>query len=134
MMTKSDRVYICSPLSASTTQETERNMHIAREYVREVMSELKCRVFAPHAWLPELLDDAIPAERKLAMEFDMKLLKTCSVVVICHPSVTAGVAKEIAEAQKIGTPIFVRPAPGKYHPARQIPEIGIDAGWEAWGL
>ena len=134
MMTTKDRVYICSPLSAPTTQETEHNMHIAREYAREVMSELKCRVFAPHAWLPELLDDAIPAERKLAMQFDMKLLNTCSVVVVCHPSVTAGVAKEIAEAQKLEIPIFVRPAPDKYHPARRIPEIGEDADWRAWGL
>lgn len=134
MMNQKEPVYICSPLSATTKEEMLRNMHAARAYAREVSGELNCRAIAPHAWLPELLDDKSPDERELAMKFDMELLRKCGTIIICHPAVTKGVAAEMDEAQELGIPIFVRPAPGKYHPARRIPEIGEAADWRAWGL
>lgn len=133
-MTRNETAYICSLLSAPTVQEMERNMHAAREYAREAMSELKCRVFAPHAWLPELLDDTVPQEREIAMAFNMEILKLCTVIIVCHPKITKGMAAEIAFAQQHGIAIFVHPASGKYHPARRIPRIGDDADWRAWGI
>ena len=133
-MTRNDTVYICSPLSAPTEQEMGRNMHAAREYAHEICSELGCKVFAPHAWLPELLDDTVPAERKLALQFGIKILKLCNTLIICHPTVTDGMAKEIAFAQQHGLAIFVRPAPNQYHPVSRIPQTGVKADWEAWGL
>lgn len=133
-MERKGSVYICSPLSAPTREEMLCNMQAAREYAREVSCELNCRTFAPHAWLPELLNDSSPDERELAMNFDMELLSRCGTIIICHPAVTKGVADEMDEAQKLGIPIFVRPAPGKYHPARRIPGIGEDADWGSWGL
>lgn len=133
-MDQNKSVYICSPLRAPTEQEMGRNMHAAREYARDVMSELGCRVFAPHAWLPELLDDTVPAERTLALQLGIKILKLCNTLIICHPTVTNGMAKEIAFAQQHGIAIYARPAPDQYHPVRCIPQTGVKADWGAWGL
>lgn len=132
-MNQNKPVYICSPLSAPTEQEMGRNMYAAREYAREVGSELRCKVFATHAWLPELLDDMVPAERKLALQFGLKVLKLCGALIICHPTITKGMAKEIDIAKQLGLDIFVRPSPNQYYTAERIPEMGATADWRAWG-
>lgn len=60
------KAYICSPLSAETDQEIRKNMVYARQCVAEVAKEFGYRAYAPHAYLPELLDDHDPEERALA--------------------------------------------------------------------
>lgn len=132
-MDQNKPVYICSPLSAPTEQEVGRNMYAAREYARDVMSELRCRVYAPHAWMPELLDNMVPQERELVMASDMEILKLCTTIIVCHPKITKGMAIELAFVKQHGIKIFVRPAPDKYYPAERIPEMGATADWRAWG-
>lgn len=127
-------IYICSPLSADTREGMLHNMQMARAYVNEVSAELNHRAIAPHAWLPEILDDTVPEERALAMVFDMEILTLCGTLLICHPTVTKGMAAEIAFAEQHGIAIFIHPGPGKYYPARRIPGIGEAADWGAWGL
>lgn len=126
-------VYICSPLSAPSREGILRNMMAAREYMRKVSLELGRRAIAPHAWLPELLDDSVWEERELALRFDTQALHLCESLIICHPEVTRGMAMEIELAQGLGLPILARPAAGEYDSPKSIPEVGIKADWGAWG-
>ena len=69
------KAYICSPLSAETDQEIRKNMVYARQCVAEVAKEFGYRAYAPHAYLPELLDDHDPEERALALSFGISVLE-----------------------------------------------------------
>ena len=66
------------------------------------------RAVAPHAYLPYLLDDRVPAERALALEFGQKLLTLCSRLVVYGARISDGMRKEIATAQQLGIPIYYR--------------------------
>lgn len=59
-MEKEIRAYICSPLTAPTKAEMRQNMLRARKYMQEIKKRYGYRTYAPHAYLPELLDDHIP--------------------------------------------------------------------------
>lgn len=133
-MDQNKPVYICSPLSASNREQMLANMQTARNHMREVSEELHCRALAPHAWLPELLDDNNPTERGLALDFGVKLLRLCGTLIVCHPSITKGMAIEITLAQELGLTFLAHPAPGKYYPPKRIPKPGVCADWGAWGF
>ena len=62
-MLKKGMYYICSPLSASTKEEIQKNMLQARHYMESISQSFSCRAIAPHAYLPELLDDQSQRER-----------------------------------------------------------------------
>ena len=80
---KKELVYICSPLRADTAEEMRLNILKAREQM-EVVSEIyNCRAIAPHAILPDYLDDNNPEERALGLKFGLDLLKLCKLVVVC---------------------------------------------------
>lgn len=105
-MLKGSLVYICSPLSAPTDEEIRRNMEKAKEYMAVVAKNFHCRTVAPHAYLPELLDDNIPAERELALSFGLSLLELSSVMVVCGNVISSGMKGEIEKAKKQEIPIF----------------------------
>lgn len=100
------KAYICSPLSAVTTEEMRNNMAAARWYMRVVSEKMDCRAVAPHAYLPEFLDDHDEAERNLALNFGLAYLDTCDMLVICGTRITQGMLGEIMHASKRGIPIF----------------------------
>lgn len=93
------KYYICSPLSAPTQKGIELNQAYARGYVEMVEERCKVKAVAPHIYLPEMLDDNVPEERALALEFGLKLLMLCDKLVICGDTVSSGMAKEIAFAR-----------------------------------
>lgn len=62
-MNKKPMVYICSPLRASTEEGIKRNMEKAKDYMDFVSKRYGCRAVAPHAYLPQFLDDYTPEER-----------------------------------------------------------------------
>ena len=64
-MLKGKRAYICSPLSAKTREERMFNMGLAKAYLDTIREVFHCRTYASHAYLPLMLDDTIPEERKL---------------------------------------------------------------------
>ena len=68
------KLYVCSPLSAPSPEGIEANMRKARQYMWETAACYGCRAIAPHAYLPRLLNDRIPAERTLALSFGRGLL------------------------------------------------------------
>lgn len=102
-------IYICSPLSAPTRAEMLANAAKANTYMVLAEREFDCRAVAPHAYLPYLLDDRVPAERALALEFGQKLLAMCSQMVVYGSRISEGMKGEIATAQKLGIPILYRP-------------------------
>lgn len=102
----SSKFYICSPLHAETEEEIKKNMERAKLYMKEVTGLTGVKSVAPHAFLPEILDDNIPEERKLAIEFGLSLLKQCSGIVVCGDKISPGMAGEIEAAKQLGLPIF----------------------------
>ncbi len=123
------KAYICSPLSAPTAEGIRRNMEAARWYMQTISQLWDCRAVAPHAYLPEFLDDRDEQERNLALSFGLAYLDTCDRLVICGNRFTKGMLGEIqhAAAQKI--PIFwIR---DDYSPCRSIGEIEYEEiqGW-----
>ncbi len=102
-------VYVCSPLSAPTRAEMLANAAKAAAYMTKAGNEFSGRPVAPHAYLPFLLDDSVPEQRELALEFGRKLLSMCYLLVVFGTNITNGMASEIAQAQELGIPIKYRP-------------------------
>lgn len=103
---KKRKAYICSPLSAPTPDGIRRNMEAARWHMRVVSERLDCRAVAPHAYLPEFLDDHNEQEREMALAFGLAYLDTCDILVICGSRITHGILGEILHAAKRGMPIL----------------------------
>ena len=89
------RIYICSPYSG----DTERNTANATRFCRFA---LKMRMFpiAPHLFLPHFMDDAIPVERELALNFGLRLLYGCKEIWVFGDRISVGMKNEIAEAKR----------------------------------
>jgi len=102
--------YVCSPLSAPSRAERLANAAKASTYMVFAEREFGGRAVAPHAYLPYLLDDAIPEERALALEFGLKLLSLCSQLVVYGSCISSGMKSEIAAADRRGIPVLYRPA------------------------
>lgn len=105
-MKKEDLVYICSPLSAPTKAMRKRNMYKAGIYAQSVATHWGCRAIAPHSFLPEYLDDTIPQEREIALEFGLSVLKMCKALVICGDVISEGMKGEIRKARQLGIPVY----------------------------
>jgi hypothetical protein len=100
-------IYVCSRLSAPTTEEMEQNMLKARMYCEIVTSKTGERAFAPHSFLPAYVDDTNPAERAIALEFGRRMLTICEEVIVVlaglEPSI--GMKGEIELAKELNIPI-----------------------------
>lgn len=102
---KKKLVYICSPLHAASDEGIRRNMEKAKIYAEKVSKILNCRAVAPHAVLPDILDDNNPEERKIGLRFGLDLLKLCSKVVVCGNTVSKGMREEVRIAGNFGIPV-----------------------------
>ena len=103
---KKDLVYICSPLSAPTRKEIKNNMVNAAYYSWLVAVEFGGRTIAPHSFLPDYLDDRIPEERQIALEFGLSVLKLCKALVVCGDIISSGMAGEIRKAADLGIKVY----------------------------
>ena len=106
--------YVCSPLSASSRAAMLANSAKANTYMVLAEREFGGKAVAPHAYLPYLLDDRIPEERALALEFGLKLLGLCDRIVVFGEVISEGMRGEIAYAEKLGLPVFYRAAPAVF--------------------
>lgn len=88
-------VYICSPFAGDTESNTEKARHYCHFAVRNA-----CIPLAPHLFFPQFMDDAVPAERSLAMFMGMVLLGRCEQVWVFGSAISAGMAAEIEKAEK----------------------------------
>lgn len=98
-------IYVCSPLSAKSKEGIKYNMLLAQSHMAFLESHgLKGK--APHAYLPLLLDDDIPEERALALNFGLELLKLCNALCIFGDRISKGMWGEISYAKENGIPIY----------------------------
>lgn len=101
------RIYIASPLNAPTPEGIRENMLRAREYISTVEDSYEgVRAFAPHAWVPEMLDDLDATDRQLGLDFGIALLKTCDCIFVCGNKVSNGMRAEIKLAVMLNIPIY----------------------------
>lgn len=101
------RAYICSPLSDNSEDGMLANIKAAKAYMYYANTHLKMVARAPHAYLPFLLCDDIPAERAIALQFGLKLLEQSDVLLVCGNRISKGMEGEIAKAAALKIPIHV---------------------------
>lgn len=95
------KAYICSPLSGRTNEEVLANVRYARFYMLYAHEQMNLLARAPHAYLPMLLCDRVPAERSPALEFGLRLLAESNLLLVCGTRVSRGMAGEIRHAAKL---------------------------------
>ena len=95
------KVYICSPLSAETDEEMLSNMRNARAYMYYAMIVMGYAARAPHAYLPLLLCDEIPAERAIALRFGLEILEQSDIMLVCGNRLSNGMRGEIVKLSLI---------------------------------
>ena len=105
-MDKKDIVYICSPLSAPTKEGIRQNMEKAAHYARLVSGTFGCRAIAPHSFLPEYLDDNIPAEREAGLAFGLSVLRLSKAIIVCGSRISSGMRGEIGMAGELNIPAY----------------------------
>ena len=69
------RAYVCSPFRADTHEQCEKNLRTARAYMFYANKKMNMNAAAPHAYMPLLLCDEIPAERAIALRFGLEILE-----------------------------------------------------------
>ncbi len=93
-------VYIASPFAGDTIANTRR----ARGYCRFAVTR-GCIPLAPHLHYPQFMDDADKSEREQGLFFALVLLGKCDELWVFGETVSHGMAREIAKAEKRGIPI-----------------------------
>ena len=93
-------VYVASPYSG----DPERNSAKAEGYCRFAVSK-GCIPIAPHLHYPRFLDDNDHNERELGLYAALVLLAKCDAVWVFGGTITEGMSREIAKAEKRGIPI-----------------------------
>ena len=109
-MSKTKMVYVASVLRADTDRQIRINMEAAKSYV-DALKVLKIRPVAPHALLPEMLDEYDPKQRALGLEFGIKLLEMCDAIVVftIKGVISEGMAAEIEKAKELCLPVVYVP-------------------------
>lgn len=95
-------VYVISPYAGNV----EENVTKARVYCREAAKQGYLPV-AAHLLYPQFLNDNDPEERELGMQMGLHLLALCDVVW-CFGPVSAGMAREIKEAEDLCIPVVYK--------------------------
>lgn len=75
------RAYVCSPFRADTREQREKNLRTARAYMFYANKKMNMNAAAPHAYMPLLLCDEIPAERAIALRFGLEILEQSDVTL-----------------------------------------------------
>lgn len=110
------RAYICSPLHAEDVAGIRRNMLAARAYARA--AEINCGIVgvAPHAYLPEFMNDNDPDQRRMALRIGLDALERCQAIYVCGNRITSGMSGELLRACALKIPAVV------FH-AALLPEV-----------
>ena len=93
-------VYICSPYAG----DVERNVNMARLYSCFAVRNT-CIPITPNLLYPQFMDDGSPAERELALFMGLVLLTKCEQVWVFGGVISAGMAVQIAKAEKKKIPV-----------------------------
>ncbi len=93
-------VYICSPYAG----DIEENVRFAQNACRYAISQ-NCAPLAVQLLYPELLDDAVAAERETGIRMGLRVLTSCDELWCCSDRLSSGMKMEIEEAKRMGVPI-----------------------------
>ena len=93
-------VYICSPYAGNI----ENNVRFARAACLYAAEHGYAPV-AVHLLFPAILDDAIPAQRKIGIRMGQRVMASCDEPWICGERISRGMSSEIAEAERLGIPV-----------------------------
>ena len=91
-------LYICHPFRGDIAANRERVRRICAAVKRDYVP------LAPHLLLPAYIDEA--TERDLALEHGLALLRGADEMWVCADDVSEGMAGEIAEALRLGVPVY----------------------------
>lgn len=107
------RIYVCSPLRSRTKSGQKANMIYAKDkcnVLNGTFREIGVKAWAPHAILPTLLDDDIHEERKIAIDFGLKLLEISDVIYVFGERLSDGMRGEIKYAVEHDKMIVIEPS------------------------
>ena len=107
LRTKQARIYICSPCRADTAEGVINNMKAARVYMLYSYIYFQGVPWAPHAYLPVMLNDNFEDEREIALSFGTRLLMDCDLMLVCGDRLSEGMYGEIIAAIKNNIPVQV---------------------------
>lgn len=103
---KNKLAYICSPYRGNAYQRI-RNIAYARHITR-VALELGYTPIATHLYLPQILNDDIPAQRRRGLKAGQVILNACGTIIIgARYGVSEGMAAEIKAAAGKDTIIII---------------------------
>jgi hypothetical protein len=106
--TQKKRVFVCSPFSSATKKGLESNIAYMRHCLFDCIEKGEAP-FAPHGLYPQVLDDKIPAQRKLGIDCGHAFLCVCDYVVVYKDlGISAGMCLDIEAAKKMGKEIVFR--------------------------
>lgn len=103
---KNKLIYIASPYAG----EVEQNVAFAKKACRHAIHQGHTPI-AVHLLYPQMLDDENPVEREAGLRMGHRVLEVCDEVWVCGGRISSGMAREIAEAQRLGIPIREVTAP-----------------------
>ena len=89
------KIYVASKYAG----DVEKNTAFAVNCCRRVIDD-GCMPIASHLLYPQMLDDKKPDEREMGLMFGLALLAVCDEVWV-FGEVSAGVAREVAEAKRL---------------------------------
>lgn len=100
--TMNNRVYICSPYSG----DVEANVKLAREFSAYALG-FGVMPIAPHLLFPQFMNDNVPSEREMAMDFNRQIFDGCEQlwVLLGDRGISRGMEVEIGWAESEGKPI-----------------------------
>ncbi len=94
---KNKLAYICSPYRGNAYQRI-RNVAYARHITKAALG-LGYTPIATHLYLPQLLNDGMPAQRRRGLKAGKDILRTCGTIIIgARYGISEGMAAEIRAA------------------------------------
>ena len=93
-------IFVSSPYSGNVSQ----NRQDAIRYCKQVVDK-GCIPFAPHLLFPQFLNEEEPQDRELGIEFGLTILRRCDEFWMFGNSTSAGMQRELDEAEWIGLPV-----------------------------
>ena len=95
---KNNLAYICSPYRGNIFRRI-RNITYARHITRRAL-ELGYAPITTHLYLPQLLNDEIPVQRRRGLRAGKEILNSCDTIIIgVRYGLSAGMIGELVEAE-----------------------------------
>ena len=93
-------VYIMSPYAG----DIEKNKAFAAACCRYAIRQGYTPI-APHLLYPQILNDDDLGEREIGLDLGLRLLTHCALAWCCGSRISAGMAREIEAAHRLGIPV-----------------------------